>query len=72
MACCCLKTVSPREHIAAVGALEPVDVTGAGDTVIATYSLAIASDASFPGRGAARQLRRRASCDEAGHSFDYG
>jgi rfaE bifunctional protein kinase chain/domain len=35
-------------HIDAVGAREPVDVTGAGDTVIATYTLAIASDASFP------------------------
>ncbi len=35
-------------HIAAVGAREPVDVTGAGDTVIATYALALASDASFP------------------------
>lgn len=31
----------------AVGALEPVDVTGAGDTVIATYSLALASQASY-------------------------
>src|SRR4030095_13695612 len=38
--------VAPQ-HIAAIGALEPVDVTGAGDTVIATYSLAISSDASF-------------------------
>ncbi|MGH9966634.1 MAG: bifunctional heptose 7-phosphate kinase/heptose 1-phosphate adenyltransferase [Pyrinomonadaceae bacterium] len=35
-------------HIDAVGAREPVDVTGAGDTVIATYALAIASEASFP------------------------
>ncbi len=35
-------------YINAVGAREPVDVTGAGDTVIATYALAIASDASFP------------------------
>lgn len=35
-------------HIGAVGAREPVDVTGAGDTVIATYTLALASDASFP------------------------
>jgi len=34
-------------HIDAVGAHEPVDVTGAGDTVIATYALAIASGASF-------------------------
>lgn len=35
-------------HIDAVGAPEPVDVTGAGDTVIATYALALSSDASFP------------------------
>lgn len=35
-------------YIEAVGAREPVDVTGAGDTVIATYTLALASDASFP------------------------
>jgi bifunctional ADP-heptose synthase (sugar kinase/adenylyltransferase) len=35
-------------HIDAVGAREPVDVTGAGDTVIATYTLALAADASFP------------------------
>ena len=33
--------------IDAVGAREPVDVTGAGDTVIATYTLALASNASF-------------------------
>lgn len=32
----------------AIGAHEPVDVTGAGDTVIATYALALSSDASFP------------------------
>ena len=35
-------------HLDAVGAREPVDVTGAGDTVIAAYTLALASDASFP------------------------
>jgi rfaE bifunctional protein kinase chain/domain len=35
-------------HIEAVGAREPVDVTGAGDTVIATYTLALASGAGFP------------------------
>ena len=34
-------------HIRAVGAREPVDVTGAGDTVIATFGLALASEASF-------------------------
>lgn len=34
-------------RIEAVGARAPVDVTGAGDTVIAAYSLALASGASF-------------------------
>ena len=34
-------------RINAVGAHEPVDVTGAGDTVMAAYTLALASDASF-------------------------
>ena len=34
-------------HIEAVGSREPVDVTGAGDTVIATYTLALASGATF-------------------------
>jgi rfaE bifunctional protein kinase chain/domain len=35
-------------HLDAVGAHEPVDVTGAGDTVMAVYTLALASDSSFP------------------------
>lgn len=34
-------------HIEAVGPHEPVDVTGAGDTVIATYALALSCGASF-------------------------
>lgn len=34
-------------HIHAVGSQQSVDVTGAGDTVIATFALAVASDASF-------------------------
>ena len=34
-------------RIEAVGALEPVDVTGAGDTVIAAYTLGLAAGASF-------------------------
>jgi rfaE bifunctional protein kinase chain/domain len=34
-------------HIEAVGAREPVDVTGAGDTVIATYTLSLASGAAY-------------------------
>ena len=33
--------------LAAVGSREPVDVTGAGDTVMAAYALSIASGASF-------------------------
>ncbi|MFL6229020.1 MAG: bifunctional heptose 7-phosphate kinase/heptose 1-phosphate adenyltransferase [Pyrinomonadaceae bacterium] len=38
---------SPPLHLPAVGEREAVDVTGAGDTVIATYALALASGASF-------------------------
>jgi D-glycero-beta-D-manno-heptose-7-phosphate kinase len=38
----------PAVHFEAVGAREPVDVTGAGDTVMAAYTLALASDSSFP------------------------
>ncbi|HEV2837156.1 MAG TPA: bifunctional ADP-heptose synthase [Pyrinomonadaceae bacterium] len=34
-------------HIPAVGAAQPVDGTGAGDTVIATFALALASGASY-------------------------
>ena len=34
-------------HIDAVGSSQPVDVTGAGDTVIAAYALALASGGSF-------------------------
>ena len=42
-----LEESSPPLHIAAVGAAQPVDVTGAGDTVIATFALSLASGASF-------------------------
>ena len=34
-------------NIAAVGSSEPVDVTGAGDTVIAAYALGLAAEMSF-------------------------
>jgi rfaE bifunctional protein kinase chain/domain len=37
----------PPLHVAAVGSHDAVDVTGAGDTVIATYALALASGADF-------------------------
>ncbi|MBN8721445.1 MAG: sugar kinase [Acidobacteria bacterium] len=37
----------PAILIPVVGSKEPVDVTGAGDTVIATFTLALASGASF-------------------------
>jgi D-glycero-beta-D-manno-heptose-7-phosphate kinase len=43
-----LETGADPLHIEAVGAREPVDVTGAGDTVIATYTLALASGATYP------------------------
>lgn len=37
----------PPLHIKAVGAESPVDVTGAGDTVIAAFGLAVSCDSSF-------------------------
>ncbi len=40
------KNKSPVEF-AAIGAKEPIDVTGAGDTVIAAYALGLASGLSF-------------------------
>jgi rfaE bifunctional protein kinase chain/domain len=42
-----LEDDAPPLHISAVGAAQPVDGTGAGDTVIATFALALASGASF-------------------------
>ena len=42
-----LERDSPPFQISAVGAQQPVDVTGAGDTVIATFALGLASGASF-------------------------
>lgn len=42
-----LESNSSPVHIPAVGEQQAVDVTGAGDTVIATFALALASDASF-------------------------
>jgi len=42
-----LEKDKPPLRLKAVGSLEPVDVTGAGDTVIAAYTLAIASGSSF-------------------------
>ena len=38
----------PTDHIPIVGSDQVTDVTGAGDTVIATFAVAIAAGASFP------------------------
>jgi bifunctional ADP-heptose synthase (sugar kinase/adenylyltransferase) len=37
----------PTDHIPIVGSDEVADVTGAGDTVIATFTLALAAGATF-------------------------
>jgi D-glycero-beta-D-manno-heptose-7-phosphate kinase len=42
-----LEEGEPPLHVAAVGSHDAVDVTGAGDTVIATYALALAAGAGF-------------------------
>jgi len=43
-----LEEGEPALHLDAVGSHDAVDVTGAGDTVIATYALALAAGADFP------------------------
>ncbi len=43
-----LEKDKPPFRLEAVGSKEPVDVTGAGDTVIAAYSLGLACGLSFP------------------------
>ncbi len=43
-----LEKNAPPLSLEAVGSKEPIDVTGAGDTVIAAYALGLASGLSFP------------------------
>ena len=57
----------PTVHIPIFGSDEIADVTGAGDTVIATCALALAAGASFYEAARAGELRRRARRDEARH-----
>ncbi len=57
----------PTVHVPIFGSDEVADVTGAGDTVIATLTLAIAAGGSFYEGGPARELRRRRRRDEARH-----
>ena len=54
-------------HIPIFGSDQIADVTGAGDTVMATLTLALAAGASIGGRGSAGQRRRRPGRDEARH-----
>ena len=63
---------SPTVHIPIFGSDEIADVTGAGDTVMATMTLALASGATFEARGASGQLRRRHRGDEARHGDGVG
>ena len=55
-----------------IGSDEIADVTGAGDTVMATMTLALAAGATLRGGGASRQLCRRAGGDEARHGHGIG
>ena len=62
----------PTRHVPIYGSDEIADVTGAGDTVIATMALALAAGASGTRGRDARQLRRRAGRDEARHGDRHG
>ena len=55
----------PTVHVPIYGSDEVADVTGAGDTVIATMTLAIAAGGSLLRSRAARELRGRPRRDEA-------
>ena len=58
-------------HLDAVGAHEPVDVTGAGDTVMAAYTLALASDSSFPDAARLANYAGGSGRDEARHGLSH-
>ena len=62
----------PTTHLPIYGSDEIADVTGAGDTVIATLTLALAAGRLGRRRGAAGQLRRRHRRDEARHGHRLG
>ena len=62
----------PTTHLPIHGSDEIADVTGAGDTVIATVTLALAAGRLPRRRGAAGQLRRRHGGDEARHGHGVG
>ncbi len=62
----------PTVHIPIFGSDQIADVTGAGDTVMATMTLALAAGGIVRGGGAARQLRRRPGGDEARHRHRVG
>ena len=62
----------PTAHIPIFGSDEIADVTGAGDTVIATMTLALAAGAIVRRGRAAGQLRRRPGRDEARHGDRVG
>ena len=65
----------PRQatiHIPILGSDEVADVTGAGDTVIATAALALAAGASFYEAARSRELRGRRRGHEARHGHGLG
>ena len=62
----------PTVHIPIFGSDQIADVTGAGDTVMATMTLALAAGGIVRGGGAARQLRRRPRRHEARHRDRVG
>ena len=63
----CSSPAAPTVHIPIFGSDQIADVTGAGDTVIATMTLALAAGRDVRGSRAAGELRRRPRRDEARH-----
>ncbi len=67
----CSSRIARRVHIPIFGSDQIADVTGAGDTVIATMTLALAAGATLRRGGAPGQLRRRPRGDEARHGHGH-
>ncbi len=62
-----VRAAAAPTHLPVHGTDQVADVTGAGDTVIGTFALALAAGAAPLEAAAPRQLRRRRSGDEDGH-----
>ena len=68
----CFERDAKPESIPIFGSDQVVDVTGAGDTVIATFTASLAAGADAKTAAQTGQSRGRTGRDEAGHGDRFG